>query len=72
MPKGTSRKGKKAWRRNIDAGDVEDAIASAAAVAAAGGHVGDRPDESLFFVDTAPQQNQGAPSAWTLPWCPSI
>lgn len=56
MPKGGARKGKKAWRKNIDVGDVEDAHAAAAAVAKAGGHVQELRNESLFFVDTKKQE----------------
>lgn len=58
-------KGKKAWSK-IDVRDVEDAHIDAAAVAAAGGPVEERPDESLFFVDTVKDDGEASTFLWDL------
>ncbi|KAJ7298060.1 hypothetical protein O6H91_Y019200 [Diphasiastrum complanatum] len=47
----TSRKGKKAWRKNISTQDVDEFVEKAAREARSGGPLLDLPDDSLFFVD---------------------
>uniref|UniRef100_A0A7R9VJW7 Ribosome biogenesis protein NOP53 n=1 Tax=Chlamydomonas euryale TaxID=1486919 RepID=A0A7R9VJW7_9CHLO len=45
-------KGKKAWRKNIDASEIEDALASASHQQRRGPAVESLKDSELFFVDT--------------------
>jgi hypothetical protein len=47
----TSRKGKKAWRKNIDSGEHDALVEKTAKEARIGGPLDQLPDDSLFFVD---------------------
>lgn len=47
----TSRKGKKAWRANINTQDVEDFVEKSNKEAVSGGPLADAPSDSLFYVD---------------------
>lgn len=46
-----SRKGKKAWRRNVDASDAEAVLAAAAAAPIPKRAAASRASDELFFVD---------------------
>lgn len=47
----TSRKGKKAWRKNIDSGEHDALVEKTAKEARIGGPLDQLPDAALFFVD---------------------
>ena len=48
-----SRKGTKAWRKNIDLNDVETHLDEQRAEEMAGGRIVDKPDHQLFSIDKA-------------------
>ncbi|RKO85356.1 ribosome biogenesis protein Nop53/GLTSCR2, partial [Blyttiomyces helicus] len=47
-----SRKGKKAWRKNVDVGDVEEKLDELRTEERLGGKVHEKKDAALFFTDT--------------------
>ncbi|XXG95066.1 GTPase Ryh1 [Hypoxylon texense] len=47
-----SRKGKKAWRKNVDVTDIEKGLEELNEEIIKGGVLAERPSEELFFVDT--------------------
>lgn len=51
VPARTSRKGKRAWRRNVDAADAEAVLAAAAAAPIPAPPLAKVADDALFVVD---------------------
>ncbi|KAL8803623.1 MAG: hypothetical protein Q9223_000493 [Gallowayella weberi] len=47
-----SRKGKKAWRKNVDVSEIQEGLESAREEVIRGGIVAEKPSEALFTVDT--------------------
>ncbi|KAL8775450.1 MAG: hypothetical protein Q9194_003761 [Teloschistes cf. exilis] len=47
-----SRKGKKAWRKNVDVSEVQQGLENARAEVIKGGIVAEKPSESIFTLDT--------------------
>jgi nucleolar protein 53 len=48
-----SRKGKKAWRKNVDIAEVQDGLESLREEIRQGGPLSEKPSEELFVIDTA-------------------
>ncbi|KAK9828774.1 hypothetical protein WJX72_002013 [[Myrmecia] bisecta] len=59
-PSKSSRKGKKAWRKNIDTQQVEDGLEQHTTQQRQGPAVDSLPDEQLFFVDKARDDSTAA------------
>ncbi|KAL9595742.1 MAG: hypothetical protein Q9179_004871, partial [Wetmoreana sp. 5 TL-2023] len=47
-----SRKGKKAWRKNVDVSEIQDGLETAREEVIKGGIIAEKPSESLFTLDT--------------------
>jgi nucleolar protein 53 len=52
QPKQPSRKGKKAWRKNVDVSQVQEGLQEVQKELIAGGIVAEKPSEELFALDT--------------------
>ncbi|KAH6562319.1 hypothetical protein BSLG_007106 [Batrachochytrium salamandrivorans] len=55
--KAPSRKGKKAWRKNVDISQVEEVLEDLRTQERLGGRISEKPSESLFFTDTEGDRN---------------
>lgn len=52
-PKQPSRKGKRAWRKNVDLSEVQSGLETVRDEVIKGGVIAERPSEALFALDTA-------------------
>lgn len=57
QPKQPSRKGKRAWRKNIDINDVEQQLEELREEEKLGGRLHAKPNEDLFVIDTKGDEN---------------
>jgi nucleolar protein 53 len=52
QPKQPSRKGKKAWRKNVDVSEVQEGLEALREEIVQGGPISEKPSDELFTVDT--------------------